>query len=723
MTRWLFVGALVLLACGLRGQVDGVPRDLIEQRIEEAAERLGDESDVDLTNLFEVLTDRYLDPIDLNHTNAQELSALFLLDDVQIGALLQHVRRNGKLLSIYELQAIPGFDVRTIQQIRPFVTVRENPMGTTATPGQMLTKGTHEVMVRSILNVEERRGFMDRTNPFGKEYFYPNGDPLPDLNDPAVVDSLRANSKVYLGSPYKLFTRYRYRYRHNLSFGFTAEKDEGEEFFQGTQRNFDFVSAHLFLRDMGRLKALAIGDFQAQFGQGLTFWNGLAFAAKSSFTMNVKRNAIGLAPYTSVNENLFMRGAAATYALTKRIEVTGFWSRKYIDANLNVLQPGEDSLGTNIPESTFTSFQEDGFHRTYTELRKKDAVLEQVVGGHVRYRGKGYSIGATAAHAAFDTQLDRDLQTYNQFDFNGGENTTAGVDWNALYRNVNWFGEMSLSANGGTAMNTGILVALDKRVSMSMLYRNYGRDYHGLYSVAFAEGTNPWNERGLYTGIEIRPDRKVSINAYVDQFRFPWLRYQTNAPSDGNDWLAQVNWRPSKRVELYARVRQQDRARNTSDDVAGIKPVVRVAQTNYRFNASYKVSDAVALRTRLETVDFQRGSAPLQHGFLVYQDIVHRPLSSPLELTLRFALFETGSYDARLYAFEHDLIGVFSIPPYYGRGIRWYGMARITALRRMDIWLRYGAWIYQDQTAISSGLQEIPGNVRSDIKMQVRWRL
>jgi len=100
MTRWLFVGALVLLACGLRGQVDGVPRDLIEQRIEEAAERLGDESDVDLTNLFEVLTDRYLDPIDLNHTNAQELSALFLLDDVQIGALLQHVRRNGKLLSI-----------------------------------------------------------------------------------------------------------------------------------------------------------------------------------------------------------------------------------------------------------------------------------------------------------------------------------------------------------------------------------------------------------------------------------------------------------------------------------------------------------------------------------------------------------------------------------------------------------------------------------------------
>ncbi len=171
--------------------------------------------------------------------------------------------------------------------------MRENPLGSTASlEGELLNKGTHEITVRSTVNIEERRGSMDRDNPFGREYYYPDGEPLPDLDDPAVVDSLRANSKVYLGSPYKLYTRYRYRYRHNLSFGFTAEKDEGEEFFRGTRtKGFDFYSAHLFVRNIGRLKALAIGDYQAQFGQGLTFWNGLGFAAKSSFTMNVKRNA------------------------------------------------------------------------------------------------------------------------------------------------------------------------------------------------------------------------------------------------------------------------------------------------------------------------------------------------------------------------------------------------------------------------------------------------
>lgn len=720
MKRSIGMAILLGLCTNVHAQVDGVPKDVIEQRIEAAAEQLGGEAD--LSNLFELLTDRYLDPIDLNHTDAQELSSILLLTDVQISAILQHIERNGKLLSIYELQSVSAMDARTIALIRPFVEVRENPLGSTASFREIMKQGTHEITLRSTMAIEGRRGFMDRRNPFGKDYVDPDGDALPDFSDPTILDSLRRNNRLYLGSPFRVYTRYRFRYRQNISFGFTAEKDEGEQFFKGTQPDgYDYYSGHLFVRNIGRLKALAIGDYQAQFGQGLTFWNGLGFAAKSSFTMNVKRNAPGLAPYTSVNENLFLRGAAATFELGDRFEVTAFGSRKRIDANIST-PTADDSLGTNRDnEIVFSSFLEDGFHRTYNEMDNKDALGETILGGHALYKQRNLSIGATAAHVEYSGDLRRNAQPYNQFDFNGRQNTTAGLDWNVLYRNLTWFGEASTSANGGTAMNTGLLVSLDKRVSMSMLYRNYGRDYQGLYSVAFAEGTNPWNERGFYTGLEIRPNRQWTINAYFDQFSFPWLRFLTDAPSSGYDWLAQVNWRPSKQVEVYGRVRHQDRARNTEEDIDGVDFLVRVVQTNYRVNASYKVSDAVSLRTRVETVDFQRGSSPLEHGFLMYQDIVHRPLSSPLELTVRFALFETEGYDPRIYAYENDLIGVFSIPPYYGRGMRWYAMARVTPLRRVDVWFRYGAFIFQDQEVQGSGLQEITGNVRSDLKMQVRW--
>jgi len=724
MNRWWAAGSAAVLCLAGRAQVEGVPRDVIEQRIEAAAEKFGGDADVDLTNLFEVFTDHYLNPIDLNHTNAQELSNLILLNDAQIGSILTHIKRYGKLLSVYELQAINGIDAYSIGLIRPFITVRENARASTASFKEILDQGSHELTVRSTFTVEERKGFMDRNNIFGKDYYDPDGDPLPDFSDDAVRDPLRANSKVYLGSPFRVYTRYRFRYRQNISFGFTAEKDEGEEFFKGSQPNgYDFYSAHLFLRDVGRLKAIAVGDYQAQFGQGLTFWNGLAFASKGSFTMNVKRNGAGLSPYTSVNENLFLRGAAATFAVSKRIDVTSFYSQKKIDANSSLVTSADDSLGTDQgSEVVFSSFLEDGFHRTQNELADKDALDERIFGGHVRYTHRDFSIGATAARVEFGQPIVRDFQPYNQFEFSGSGNTTVGADWNAFYRNATWFGEVSMSGNGGLAMNTGILVALDKRVSLSLLFREYQRDFHGLYSVGFAEGTNPWNERGLYTGIEIRPNRYWTFNGYFDQFTFPWLRYLTDAPSGGFDWLAQLNWKPNRKVELYARVRHQDRAKDTAEDIDGIDPLVRVEQTNYRVDASYKVSSSINLRTRVETIDFQRGATPLQHGFLLYQDISHRPMASPLELTLRFALFESDSYDARVYAYENDLIGVFSIPAYYGRGVRWYAMARLTPLRKVDVWLRYGAWIYQDQTVISSGLQEIPGNVYSDIKLQVRWQ-
>jgi len=720
--RPLTLVVLLVLPLSLCAQVDGIPRDLIEQRIEAAVEQLGGDESVDLTNLFELLSDRYNDPIDLNHTTAEELNTLLLLSDLQVSTLLSHIKRNGRLLSLYELQSINGWDVNTIAMVRPFITVRENPLGSNASFREILSKGSHELTLRSTMNVEQRQGFQHRTNPFGLDYYAPDGDVLPDISDPRVLDSLKRNNRIYLGSPYRLYTRYRFRYRQNISFGFTAEKDEGEEFFRGTQPNgFDFYSAHLFLREIGRFKSIAVGDYSAQFGQGLTFWNGLAFAAKSSFSMNVKRNAIGLAPYTSVNENLFMRGAAATYALGRNWEATGFFSSKKLDGNVSSVT-GTDSLGTAIEEVIFSSFQEDGFHRTFRELEKKDAVDERIFGGHLRYKRSTFSMGVTAARVDFGGELSRNLQPYNQFDFEGSSNSTIGTDWNLLYRNLTWFGEVARSANGGLAMNTGAVVALDRRVSMSLLLRDYRRDFHGLYSVAFAEGTNPWNERGLYAGIEIRPNRQWWFNGYFDQFRFPWLRFQTDAPSDGYDWLAQLNWKPSRGVEVYARVRHQDRARNTAEEVDGVDPLVRVEQTNYRVNATYKVSNSVSLRTRVETVDFQRGSAPLRHGVLIYQDVVHRPLSSPLELSLRFALFDTDSYDARLYAYENELIGVFAIPPYYGRGIRWYAMARLSPLRGVDLWLRYGAFIYQDQDVISSGLQEIPGNTRSDLKVQLRWK-
>ena len=177
-----------------------------------------------------------------------------------------------------------GLDNATLEIMRPFVTVSGEGSSRTSLK-EMLANGKSEFLFRTQINIEQRKGFLGGGDPFNSPYRDPDGDPLPDVDDPHVLDSLRANNKVYLGSPWKAYARYRFKYRRNLDFGITAEKDEGEEFFKGSQKQgFDFYSAHLFLRNIGPIKAVAIGDYQAQFGQGLVFSSGLSFARKSAYT-------------------------------------------------------------------------------------------------------------------------------------------------------------------------------------------------------------------------------------------------------------------------------------------------------------------------------------------------------------------------------------------------------------------------------------------------------
>jgi hypothetical protein len=470
---------------------------------------------------------------------------------------------------------------------------------------------------------------------------------------------------------------------------------------------------------VGPVKALALGDFQARFGQGLVFSSGLSYARKSAYTMNIKGSANGLMPYTSVNENQFLRGAGATLDLGKHLEGTAFISHKQLDAN--VLAP-DTANGADGTEAIFSSFLQDGYHRTYTELSKKDAIDELIYGGNLRYQGEGFTIGATAAQERFGSSFERsNTQPYNQFEFQGDGNTTYGFDWNVLHRNFSWFGEGARSGNGCLAGVTGILVALDKRLSLAMLYRDLGRDFHGLYSAAFEEGSNPWNERGLYAGIELRPSREWTLNAYYDQFSFPWLRYRTDAPSGGHEVLGQVTWTPSKTVQLYAKARRRMKQINTSEEAVGVPPLVPVDQVNYRFNASYRVSNGVTLRTRVESVKYRRGDAAPENGFLIYEDIIHRPLHGRVEFTGRVAVHSTDTYNARIYAFESDLPGVYSLPPVYGTGMLWYVMLRYTPVRHLDLWVRYGSKVFDGQTSISSGQQEIAGDRDNDVKLAARY--
>jgi hypothetical protein len=661
--------------------------NIIEQRVEYLLEN-SDDTEGDFTTIFENLLYYYEHPINLNNTNYEELSLLGLLTDIQIKQLLDHIAKYGKLLTIYELQTIPSFDLETIRLILPFVKVSGSVDKMHVSFKEMMQNGNHQLFIRASQILEEKKGF-----------------------SPADDSTLNANPNArYLGSPLKLYTRYKFNYGTNISVGFTTEKDAGESFNKG----FDFYSAHAFFRGEDFIRQVAVGDYQVEIGQGLTFWTSRAFR-KNANIMLIKRSGQILRPYTSVDENKFLRGAAVTLAPTEKITVTAFGSSNKIDGNANT----SDTLNTD--EDIFTSFQTSGLHRTYNELADKDALTDNIMGGYVRYNQRQFvNIGVSGVYRSLSGPIMSNKNLYAQNRFSGNQNFVTGLDYNIVKNNWNAFGEFSRSQSGGIAFTSGVLSALSQNFSLAALYRNIQPDFQQIYSNAITESSTTENEKGLYLGFQASLPKKFYVSAYFDQFTFPWLKYQVNAPSNGHQLLAQLNYTPSRKLDIYFRVRGRKRQKNTKQDNVYIDYLTDEYQTNYRWNLDYKVSESVRLKTRIEYVVYQLMPQNPETGYLLYQDVIYKALSSPVQITYRFGLFDTDSYNARIYAFENDVLYAFSIPAYYYKGTRQYLLLRYTLKKGIDIWLRYAVTTYTNVSVIGSGLEEITGNTKSEIKAQLR---
>ena len=694
---YFFTILLLLLCPAFLFAQDKDAKQNIQQKIENAAEDANNE-ETDYTILLEELQYYQEHPINLNYTDHEELSKLDLLSDIQINYLLKHIERNGKLMTIYELQSVEGFDLDLIFKILPYVKVDDNFDNPNVSFKEIFKYGKFQFVSRYQQVLEQQLGY------FAAKH----------LSDSA---KLANPNYYYLGPQFKLYERFNFTYANRINIGFVAEKDPGEEFFKGTQKNgFDFYSAHLFLKKFGKLKALALGDYQAQFGQGLTFWSGLAYG-KSADPTTIKKSARGLSAYNSVDENLFLRGGGVSLAF-KKFEFTGFASTKKIDANISL----QDTLNSNAEE--FSSFLTSGLHRTKAEVADKDAVTENIYGGNISYVSRAFSLGFTGVKTEYKSTLSRNLGVYNKFEFNKSHNLNLGSDYNFLWRNFNLFGEVSYSENGALAYMNGALVNLDQRFSISLLHRHYDKNYQPVKSRAFGESYTNFNEQGFYFGAQAKLFPKITLASYFDRFTFPWLKYQVYAPSHGYDYLAQLNYTPSKTIDMYFRIRTKLKQKNTAEVVERIDYLDNSERTNYRFNVSYSFTPEWKFANRVELIKYKEGNASASNGYLIYQDIKYKPKGLKLSLIARYMLFQTESYDARVYVYENDVMYANSIPFFSGKGSRFFALANYEVSRNFEVWVRYSQTYFTNPNVFiltnSGSLDTVIGNKKSEIKVQVR---
>ncbi len=212
---------------------------------------------------------------------------------------------------------------------------------------------------------------------------------------------------------------------------------------------------------------------------------------------------------------------------------------------------------------------------------------------------------------------------------------------------------------------------------------------------------------------------QFTLSGYADIYRFLYMKYQIYAPTHGKDYSSQLMFNPNRRVTMYLRYRNSYREYGHNRDT--IKQTYSRVKNNIRWQGNFTVSKNITLKTQVEYI--HNHTDENKTGFMMYQDVTYRTIDKRFNTSLRYAWFNTDSYDERIYAYENDLLYVFSVPAYYYKGNRVYLMCSYKISNHVTAWLRIANTFYSNKETIGSGGEEIYGNNKTDVKAQVVIKL
>ena len=382
-----------------------------------------------------------------------------------------------------------------------------------------------------------------------------------------------------------------------------------------------------------------------------------------------------------------------------------FISFRSLDANVDTIE-GSPFFG---------ALQTSGYHRTKSESASKDALNQMVGGGYASFSYQRWSIGATAVFTRFNAEMNRSDEPENQFLWEGKENFVAGIDWKGSVRNVFIFGEAAFSANKGKALLTGIMLKPASNAEFTAVYRNINKTYFSFFSNAFTESSRTNDEHALYFGFKFFPAPKWTIRTYADFFEHRWIKYTTAAPAEGTELFAQISYAPSRRTDIYMRFFQEDKEQKVTAGNLRYNQPQRI--NRLRLNFTHNINENFSIKNRIE-MSFH-SKLEDEKGYLIYQDLIYKPVGKRFSMNGRLAYFSTDGYNSRLYAYENDLLYSFSVPALYGKGIRTYLNFRQTLNDKLTFWLKFAATRRFSQT----GTEE-PDDLatKSELKIQFRYQ-
>ncbi len=665
MKIFYFILFLILLPFNiLISQIDSsdiITEDLLDNIIDESDE------ENDNTELFDVVEELIRNPIDINSARLIDFTKLPNIDQQIAQRIINHRNKFGYFYSTNELFAIREIDKQTIRNILPFIKA--------IPPRNYLQPNKEDVIARE--------SFINNSHLFLRSRI---------TNDLQNRDGFLSGK--YNGSKLKSYNRLIYNYGNHYQLGILAEKDPGENSYT------DFTTFHLQIKDFGLLDNFVGGDYVLEYGQGLALWSPFGFSKGADAIYPVKKKATYLRPYTSSFEYRYFRGAAAMLQFLD-FNFTAFYSFNTFDATI-------DSITGEI-----TSFGQTGFHRFESELDKKGAGKSKSFGAVLDYHFKErFNLGLIYYNAKFDNSLSSE----SVYDLSGDNFNYLSTYYDFNFSNFNIFGEFSYDGTSVASINGFQLFAARDFIFTTSI-RNYPRNYHNLYGFGFSEKTGRINnEVGIYSGLKWRLPFGI-VNFYYDIFKFPYKTTENSLSSEGDEFLLDFITKPFFKFE--ARVRYKYENKEITEQINFDKNIVRRLKQIIRTEFVYDLSNSLRFKTRFEYNHLMIKDAQVKEdGFLMFQDIRYIPQKYFI-LYGRIIFFQTDSFNSAIYEFENDLLGVMPNLALYGKGMRMYFIIKYRALNFLSISAKYSETYKPDETSLSSGDNEIIGNLDNRFSLQI----
>ncbi len=624
-------------------------------------------------NELEELTARLHEPINLNQVTRQQLEQFPFLSDLQIEHLLAYVYIHGQMKTLYELQLVEDMDRQTIQYLLPFVCVKAINNGSVFQWKTMLKSamkyGKNEVLTRIDIPFYKRKGY----------------------------------EQTYLGPSVYNSVKYTFHYGDQLYAGFVAEKDAGEPWFAlHNRKGYDYYSFYLLLKDCGRLKTLAVGNYRLSFGQGLVVSTDYLMG-KTVYASSFFNRSGGIKKHSSTAESNYFQGVAATLSLSPKWTLSSFYSHRSLDG---VLIDGQ-----------ITSIYQSGLHRSQKEADKKNQFAMQLTGGNLSYQQNRIHLGITGIYYLFNHSYEPLLIGYSKYNIHGNQFYNLGIDYAYRWQRFSFKGETALGKQGAATLNRFQYSPMEG-TQLMFIQRYYSYNYWAMFAHSFGEGTTVQNEQGYYLGVETSPFQHWHFFASFDLFSFPWQKYRISKPSSGVDGMFQVTYQPSDKLSMYLKYRYKQKERDLTGESEKMTLPIFHHQLRYRLN--YSLDNGFTWRTTLDYNNFHSKHSLASIGYQFTQMVSSSLFSSKLLADVQGSYFSTDDYDSRVYASERGLLYTFYTPSFQGRGFRCTARLRYQLNKKILFITKFGETVYLDRNEIGTGNDLIQGNKKADLQMQLR---